>query len=162
MKKLEVTEQIITELQESVNETFNAVLNEKMVLGNRRRMEKLESIAEITSHVNIFQENLEAILIICLEKQTLLYIANKVFGGNKTEIDDSVKSCVNEFANMIFGVLKTKLTKYGYKFKMSIPSLITGPHEFSSNIKNGEAYELQFLLNGEPSRVITVSLCLTN
>ncbi|MDD4975965.1 MAG: chemotaxis protein CheX [Bacteriovorax sp.] len=161
MKKLEITEQIINELQESVNETFYAVLAEKMVVASKTRMDKLESISEITSQVSLFQENLEAILIICLDKQTLLYIANKVFGSNKTEIDDAVKSCINEFSNMIFGVLKTKLTKYGYKFKMSIPSLITGTHEFSANIKNGETYQIKFLLT-VPERVVTVNLCLTN
>ncbi|MGZ3788561.1 MAG: chemotaxis protein CheX [Bacteriovorax sp.] len=162
MKKLEITEQILAELQDSVSETFNAVLAEKMVIGSKTRMDKLESISEITSQVSLFQENLEAILVICLDKQTLLYIANKVFGSLKTEIDESVKSCVNEFANMIFGVLKTKLSKYGYKFKMSIPSLITGTHEFSSNIKNGESYQIQFLLSGVPEKVISVNLCLTN
>jgi chemotaxis protein CheX len=162
MKRLEITEQILSELQSSVDETFNAVLAEKMIVGSKTRMEKLESVSEITSQVSIFQDQLEAILVICLDKQTLLYIANKVFGTNKAEIDDSVKSCVNEFANMIYGVLKTKLVKYGYKFKISIPSLITGTHEFSSNIKNGEAYQIQFLLNGVPGRVISVNLCLTN
>ncbi len=77
-------------------------------------------------------------LVISFSEPAILDIAKKIFGEEKTKIDEEIVDMVGEITNMVSGGGRMKLSVEGYKFESSIPSTITGKKHQISHKTSGE------------------------
>ncbi|MBM4340027.1 MAG: chemotaxis protein CheX [Deltaproteobacteria bacterium] len=68
----------------------------------------------------------EGTLCLSFAKTCILHIIGKMFGEEKTEINDEVKDAVGELTNVISGDSRRRLEEIGYHFLGAVPSVISG------------------------------------
>ncbi len=86
----------------------------------------------------------EGSLCITFSKECILFIIGKMFGEEKTEINDEVKDAVGELTNMVSGDSRRRLQEIGYTFHGAIPSVISGQGHEVRHITKSPIFSIPF------------------
>ncbi len=110
----------------SAIETISTMTGLQPVAGKIEHSQDLSVHADISGIVTIIQERVEGALIVSFPKETIFHILARIYRQPFLEINTSVQQGVGEFANIIYGIMKTNLNKSGYKLKMALPHVVMG------------------------------------
>ncbi len=66
-------------------------------------------------------------LAITFPNETIMAITSRMLGETFTEVDETVTNMAGEIANMVMGSAKNSLGDLGYRFEMTIPTVVVGP-----------------------------------
>lgn len=91
----------------------------KNITGLMTMVGKKEVIANIGKRVS-------ASIALTFSESAILHITKKMMPMEISKIDGIVIDLAGEIANMVLGGAKTELEEKGYKFKMSLPTIIVG------------------------------------
>ncbi len=82
---------------------------------------------DISGIVSLTQEGIDAVCLISFPRQTILSILEKVYKKKlHSHEESSVVQGVGELANIINGVVKTKMNERGLRLRMGLPNVIVG------------------------------------
>lgn len=123
---LKLDESTAQELIRGASETIKAMTGIEPQAGQWRVEKEAEIFGDISGIISVSQENLNGTLVVTFSRDAILFILEKVFQRQFTEFDKSVKEAVAEFTNMIYGVVKARFSKAGFKFQMALPTVVMG------------------------------------
>lgn len=124
--ELKLDEKMAEELIRGTVETIEAMTGIKPRAGRYRVETEGEIQGDISGIIQVSQEMLDGTLVVSFSRDAILFVLEKVFKRPFAQIDKSVKEGVAEFTNMIYGVVKARLSKTGYKFQMALPTVVIG------------------------------------
>ncbi|MFW6007789.1 MAG: chemotaxis protein CheX [archaeon] len=126
---------------EYINPIINAVLNvSKNFVGDTITVGK-PFIKESPQHFNNLiinigiTGNFKGQSILSFNEETIYEIAGKMMMTEINQIDEMVKSAINEYSNMIMGNAATNFSQINKIFNISSPMIIEGNMKISSNNK---------------------------
>lgn len=99
---------------------------------------------DVSGIVGMVQEKNEAVLVLTFKKETIFYIVSKMYKRPFQEIDKTIRDCVGELSNIIYGTLKKALNSRGFIFKPAIPNVIVGNDHSISNMFTGKSLVIPF------------------
>lgn len=80
----------------------------------------------VTGLMNIAGTDAAASIAITFPESVALAIAQKIMRQEKTKLDGMVIDMVGELANMVMGGARQQMEEKGYRFEMSLPTVIIG------------------------------------
>lgn len=86
----------------------------------------------------------EGSLCLTFTRDCILYIVSKMFGEQKTDIDEEVKDAVGELTNMISGASRRALEAIGHHFQGAIPSIVSGHNHEVTHVTKGPVLSIPF------------------
>lgn len=101
-------------------------------------------IGDVSGIVGMVQEKNEAVLVLSFKKETIFFIVSKMYKRPFQEIDKTIRDCVGELSNIIYGTLKKALNSRGYFFKPAIPNVVVGNDHTISNVFTGQSLVIPF------------------
>ena len=81
---------------------------------------------DLSGIVGFAEANVNGAATLSFPKETALYIYQKIMGEQLTEINADVFDIIGELTNIVVGGAKVILTKLGFTYHISIPSVIEG------------------------------------
>ncbi|MCG6551806.1 MAG: chemotaxis protein CheX [Candidatus Magnetominusculus sp. LBB02] len=86
----------------------------------------ITAMGEVTGIISMVGEKHTASLAISFTKSAIVAITNNMLGGTIKELEMDVIDTVGEVTNIVTGGAKKLLVLKGYKFGISLPSVILG------------------------------------
>lgn len=86
----------------------------------------LVTTGEVTGSIGLAGDNVTGSMLISFNRDTILEIVSKMLQVEFAEIDDDVVDAVGELTNMIVGGAKRLLGNQGFRFDLSLPTMIRG------------------------------------
>lgn len=105
-------------------------------------------VGDVSGVIGMVQDHLEATLTISLTFDAVRDLLPQVVGSAVSITHEMAVDAVGEITNMIFGQIKTDLNRRGYRFKLGIPSVITGRGHFISQFHRGRYMIIPFNVCG--------------
>lgn len=115
--------------------------------GQPRLKEGKISLGDVTGFSGLAGEQLSGSFSISFTQATILAITSSMFGEVLTQLNEEVHDAVGEITNMISGGARKQLTEMGYKFNMSIPSVIVGHEHQITHRSKGKTILLPFSID---------------
>ncbi len=82
---------------------------------------------DITGIVSLTQEAMDAVCLISFPSSTIFHVLKKVYGMDFNSLEEqAVQQGVGELANIINGVIKTRMNERGFKLRMGLPNVVIG------------------------------------
>lgn len=82
---------------------------------------------DVSGLIGLSGERIKGTLAITFENQAIMTITSRMLSETFAEVDDTVTNMAGEIANMVMGSAKKTLGELGYKFELTIPSIVIGP-----------------------------------
>lgn len=120
-------EWIAREVEDCAVKTFNTMLQMHVTAGAPKREMKNPVPGDVSGIINASHEDKSISMIVSFPKETILFMMNKLMRGESfPEVDRRVLDAVGEFTNIIYGSLKSSLSRQGYSLTMAIPHVVIG------------------------------------
>ncbi len=125
--QLKFDDELAKHLSEGVRITFETMFG----LSPQARPYSVEGNSrcegDISGIVSLSQDGIDAVCVITFPSATILYILEKVYKRKfNSHEDSSVIQGVGEIANIINGVVKTKVNERGLRLRMGLPNVVVG------------------------------------
>lgn len=101
---------------------------------------------DISGVIGFAQNKMEGVLILGCKKETLLPLIAHFYGEEITELNHKAVDSVGEITNIIFGVVKEKYNRLGYKFEMCLPTVTLGSITPETTCVSGQRLTLIFAI----------------
>ncbi len=142
---LVIDEDLIATAIRSVETAFLELFACKVKAGEHSIHAAYNSRGDISGILGMVQDRVEATLVITLEANTICKVLGRLYDKEFTEINESVKQGVGELTNIIYAGMKKTLNLKGYKFRMSIPTVVVGHDHSVYNLHQGETLVIPFV-----------------
>lgn len=136
-------EAIVSAVAQSTREVFTSMVSidldgEPLVRGD-------DAIApcRVMAMVGLAGKSMGILSVHC-SPQMAATITSNMLGMEFTEIGDEVRDALGEVANMIAGSFKTKMSKTGELFDLSVPTVIVGESYTTRTLTNAPTVVLEF------------------
>ncbi|MDD3288360.1 MAG: chemotaxis protein CheX [Alphaproteobacteria bacterium] len=140
-----MSQEITTAVVRAMRETFAV----EVIPGDYEIGEGMVSlVGDVSGVIGMVQDHLEGTLTISLSFDTVHDLLPQIIGDAVSITHEMTVDAVGEITNMIFGQIKSDLNKRGYRFKLGIPSVITGRGHFISQFHRGRYMIIPFNVNG--------------
>lgn len=144
-EKLDIDDELLSDLINAVHSTIAAVSGIKTQVEATKEMDLEHPCSgDISGTVGMIQTQLEGSLIVSFPQETISALIEPIYGTRFNEINDSVKECVGELTNMIYGQVKESLNQRGYRFQMAIPNIVIGAKHSIHPFHRGCAHSIKF------------------
>lgn len=130
-----------------VQNAFTSLFGVTPAVGAHSIQKDFVNHGDISGILGMIQDKVEATLVLSFQKQTICTLMEKMYGHPFTDLNHSVKQGVGELTNIIYAGVKKDLNGLGYKFKMSIPTVIIGTNHAVYNIHTGQTLVIPFNLD---------------
>lgn len=127
-----------------VNQTLSAIFGVSIHWRDFKLTTQYEGVGDISGIMGLVQDYLEGNLTISFPKETILEMISRLYGKRIDKIDKSARDAVGEITNVVYGLVKKVLNERGYRFKMSIPNVITGDSHKVHHYHQGQTLLIPF------------------
>ena len=155
---LKLDDNVAQHLIRGTIETIETMTGAAPQAGQWRVETDAEILGDISGIISVTQENINGTLVVSFSRDAILLILEKVFRREFREFDKSVKEAVAEFTNMIYGVVKARLSKSGYKFQMALPTVVMGVKHVVTPLKVDGTMVVPFTIDGKKFDVLLTIL----
>lgn len=138
--------QFINPVLKSLVEVLDTMANVKVTPGKIRLKERDEPIlsASVTGLMNIVGGRAKASVALTFPRPVLLQIAQSMLGSQSEYPDGTLIDMTGELANMVMGGAKQRMELVGYKFEMSLPTVIMGNDYLIAHKTKAPVLEVSF------------------
>ncbi|ADU66798.1 chemotaxis protein CheX [Desulfurispirillum indicum] len=119
--------------------------------------EGVQPTYDITAIIGV-NGDVHGTVAISFPREVALRFVSSFTGEEKSTINEEVLDALGEFANIVSGGAKRELSTTGVRFKISIPSVITGRDHKLTPPRNTQCIVLPFEVEGIGKFVVEVSL----
>lgn len=148
MKPIIFNDELLRELHQGIDTTFQNMFGIKTTPGQHAVSEATVLRGDVSGIINLMQdaarENVEGSLILSFPNETIFAMLSKIYNRPFTSVDKNVRSGVGELTNIVFGVFKANLNKTGFSFQMALPNVIFGENHEVSVGRPGRALTIPF------------------
>ena len=116
-----------------INPFIDSLLNAfEMMLGvipEREAIYLKEGISltgEVSGIIGFADKNITGSIALCFPRDTALKVYSLLMGEQLASIDENVRDCVGELANIVAGGAKQAFSEAGLTYNISIPTIIIG------------------------------------
>ena len=85
-----------------------------------------KAMGDVTGIIGLVGDQAKGSLAVSFSEAAILDITSKMLGEEITEMDQTAADMAGEITNMVTGGAKKSLAEKGYKFDLSIPTMIVG------------------------------------
>jgi chemotaxis protein CheX len=146
---LKLDDKVAQHLIRGTIETISTMTGITPKAGQWRVESEAEIHGDISGIISVTQENIDGTLVVSFSRNAILFILEKVFHREFLEFDRSVKEAVAEFTNMIYGVVKARLSQSGYRFQMALPTVVMGTKHVVTPLKVDGTMVVPFTIEGK-------------
>lgn len=134
---------IITSIVESTTEVFSRMISIELDKNPAHKSESDLQQCQIMAMVGLAGRSIGILSFHCTP-QTGIIITSNMLGTPVTTLDDDVKDAVGEVANMIAGNFKTRMSRRGQSFDLSVPTVVVGEKFSTRTMTDAPTVVLQF------------------
>ncbi|MBF0465240.1 MAG: chemotaxis protein CheX [Nitrospirae bacterium] len=102
---------------------------------------------DVTGIIGLAGQQTKGSLAISFTENAIFHIATQMLGEKIDKLDETIADMVGEITNMVTGGAKRILSEKGYKFELSIPSMIVGKNHIIAHKTNGPVIVVPFNTN---------------
>lgn len=130
----------------------------KLSVGTPYMRKDSQTTGVVTGILGLAGENVLGSVIISFEESAILEIVSSMLGEPFLEINDDVEDAVGELTNIVVGGAKRLLRDKGFKFELSIPTMLRGENITISLRTKGARVVIPF--NLDSGSKFTVEACI--
>ncbi len=139
---------VIKDLVDSTVEVFSKMISMQLVVDPEVKREEAVQRCQITGMVGLAGKSMGILSVHCTPKMGMAITSN-MLGTNVPEMNDDVKDAIGEVTNMVAGNFKTKMSKNGELFDLSVPTVIVGERYTTRTMTDTPTIVLEFSWSDE-------------
>ncbi len=139
---------VVKDLADSVIEVFSKIVSIQL---NRNPVERSEDEvrqSQIMGMVGLAGRSMGIVSLHCSPKMAMT-IASRMLGAEVTRVADEAKDAIGEVTNMVAGNFKTRMSRGGQMFDLSVPTVIVGDSYTTKTMTDAPSVVLEFEWQGE-------------
>jgi CheY-specific phosphatase CheX len=117
---------ILPELNLAVEQALSQMFNVKVQSETEVFETHSSTSGDVSGILDLTSETLIGSLVVIFKRTTLLNILSELYRRDLRESDRAIADGAGEITNIIFGILKHRLSKKQMSLKMTVPKVLTG------------------------------------
>ncbi len=124
---------VIQDLTDSTVEVFSRMIKIDLAVKPTEKNKDVIQQCQIMGMVGLAGRSMGIVSVHCSSRMGMI-IASKMLAAEITEVGEEVKDAVGEVTNMVAGSFKTKRSRAGARFDLSVPTVIVGENYTTKTI----------------------------
>ncbi len=134
---------ILKDLVDSTLEVFSKMVAIQLAPNPELRPEEDVQKCQITGMIGLAGKSMGIVSVHCSPRMGMTITSN-MLGMDVTTLNDDVKDAVGEVTNMVAGNFKTKMSKNGKLFDLSVPTVIVGEKYTTKTMTDAPSVVIEF------------------
>lgn len=134
---------VLKELVDSTVEVFTKMISIKLDPNPAQTGEAALGHCQIMAMVGLAGKSSGIVSVHCSPRMAITITSN-MLGMEISEVGDDVKDAIGEVANMVAGNFKTRMSRNGQMFDLSVPTVIVGENYTTKTMTDAPSVILEF------------------